>query len=193
MLTENETYETYDKILRTARSYGADCRKSSIVQKAFKDKKRNVFFRRVNLPVSKQPVIYQYHRNGKSLPYRTFLVVEGSEGESFVGSVFDGKYYEVIHSHAINRYIERRGFNGTLNEAQINIFEGLNYYYVTNDYTDDTDYIYFDGGVFLCNMKDNVIHLRTFIMNRQCYPNQRILSLESENGIKLFKKELEID
>lgn len=189
MLTENETYETYDEVMRMARDYGASCAKSAPVRKAFRNKKRDTFFRRVNIPVSKHPVIYEYKRGADgNLPYRTFLVVEGSEGESFVASTARGNMYQVMHSHAINRYMQRSRFEGTFDEARLKIMDYLHYYYISKDYTDDTKYVYFDGGMFICTVDGNIMHFRTFIMNRQCHLNQRMLSLESEKGREWAKE-----
>ena len=60
---------------------------------------------------------------------------------------------------------------------------------VQKDGTDETMYIHFDGGIFLCTISDRVLHLRTFIMNRQCSPIQRMKSLTSEKNTKKMKRE----
>lgn len=109
------------------------------------------------------------------------LLIPGKEGMSMVFEF--GNFLAVIHGHAIKRYMERSTFSGTFEQCQEKLIVDLgNYSYSEKDRTDeDTYYVYFDGGIFLCKVIDEVFHLRTFIMNRQCYPVQRMMSLSSEN------------
>ena len=86
--------------------------------------------------------------------------------------------------------IERHHFDGTLEEAQRKILDGLMINDVQSDATDGTKYIHFDGGLFLCTESDRVMHLRTFIMNRQCTPMQRMKSLASEKNVERLKREI---
>ena len=98
----------------------------------------------------------------------------------------------VIHSHAINRYIERRKFDGTIEQAQHKLLDELEIHKSVKDGTDGTQYIYFDGGIFICTVVDRVFHMRTFIMNRQCSPMQRMKSLQSEKELEIIKREIGI-
>ena len=59
-----------------------------------------------------------------------------------------------------------------------------------NDY-DNEIIIYFDGGGFFGNIDDNLYFLRTFNMNRQLFPNQRMMTLSSENEVKKLYEEFE--
>lgn len=192
MLTENSTYEELQPAMREARLYGDISMRSEKVRKAIKKGAKQVFHR-VRTPQSKQPVLYVYSDICGEWSYRTFLVLKGKEGEGFAVGMDNGSFFEIIHSHAVNRYIERRRFKGTLEEAQHKIVTDLIVHWVEADDTSKTDYVYFDGGVFLCTHEERIIHLRTFIMNRQCHPVQRMKSLRSEKNTKQYKKELGIE
>ena len=184
MLTESATYDELFNAMKEAREYGFSSINNPKVRRAFRLGATEVFHR-VRTPQSKHCVLYQFNSShGKGKVFRTFLVLQGREGDSFAGGIQNGEIIEIIHSHAIRRYIERRRFKGSLEKAQHKIVKELLIHYMEADGTTPTDYIYFDGGVFLCTRDEHIIHLRTFIMNRQCSPVQRIKSLQSEKKTK---------
>lgn len=188
-MNEFATHEQLDTALNVAVEYGHKSIRSPRVLKAFKLGKP-IIYHRVNTPAPQRyPVLYSFACVRGRLFFRTFLVLEGSEGDSFAGRVADESLFYVLHSHAINRYVERHRFGGTLEEAQRTILNGLMINDVQKDGTDETMYIHFDGGIFLCTISDRVLHLRTFIMNRQCSPIQRMKSLTSEKNTKKMKRE----
>lgn len=189
-MNEFASYNDLEEALKVARDYGHRSICSDRVRKAFKSG-RHIVYHRVNTPApEKIPVLYSFAAARTGLFFRTFLVLEGTEGDSFAGRVADETLFYVLHSHAVNRYIERHHFDGTLEEAQRKILDGLMINDVQSDATDGTKYIHFDGGLFLCTENDRVMHLRTFIMNRQCTPMQRMKSLASEKNVERLKREI---
>lgn len=192
-MTENATKDELLAALKLAEDYSHRSLNNHKVHKMFRSGHTTVFHR-VNTP-EKIPVLYIFFLYRRMIWSRTFLVLDGYEGDAFAGYVeADRKVsnieFQVIHSHAINRYIQRSKFKGTLKDAQRKILTDLIANYSVADGTDDTIYINYDNGVFLCNCDNGVMHLRTFILNRQCSPLQRMKSLDSEKGTKQFKREL---
>ena len=191
-MNEFATYDELESAHKVALEYGHKSIRSPRTLKAFKQG-RPIVYHRVNTPApEKYPVFYCFACVRGRILFRTFLVLEGSEGESFAGRIADEPLFYVLHSHAVNRYIERHRFDGTLEEAQRTILNGLMINDVQTDETDETRYIHFDGGLFLCTYSDRVLHLRTFIMNRQCSPMQRMKSLTSEKNTEMMKREIGI-
>ncbi len=190
MLSEWATYDELNKALLEARMYGFFSINSKQVRKEFKKGAKKVFHR-VNTPKHRLPVLYMFI-NETGGPFATNLVLQGSEGESFAVCLTFSEQILVIHSHAINRYIERRKFDGTIEQAQRKLLDELEIHKSVKDSTDETQYIYFDGGIFLCQVVDRVFRLRTFIMNRQCSPMQRMKSLQSEKELEQIKREIGI-
>lgn len=104
----------------------------------------------------------------------------------------------VIRGHAIKRYIERHNHikenlisPQMVSETEDHIMLHFNASFVENNNIDTEIIIYFDGGGFFGNYDKNVYYLRTFNMNRQLYPNQRMLTLSSENEVKKIYQEYE--
>lgn len=191
-MNEFASYSELEAALKVAREYGNKSIYCDRVRKAFKNG-RCIVYHRVKTPApEKHPVLYTFAVTQKGLFFRTFLILEGREGDSFAGRVADEPLFYIVHSHAVNRYIERHQFKGTLEQAQHKILNGLLINDVQSDATDGTKYIHFDGGLFLCTENDHVIHLRTFIMNRQCSPMQRMKSLTSEKNTEKLKREMGI-
>ena len=189
--SENESYQYYTAAMKVARDYGYYASHANDVIRARRWGQKQVF-KYVNTPNPyKIPVLYIFDFSTKQWVYRTFLITVGENLENgFVGGVREDSFFEVVHSHAINRYIERSHFKGTREEACHQILTGLTLHSVAPEEIGNGGYIYFDGGVFITTWKDRVMHLRTFIMNRQCYPNQRLKSLKSEREVKEAREEL---
>lgn len=75
--------------------------------------------------------------------------------------------------------MERSTFKGTLEKAQLLILLGMMTACPSKD--SDTYYIPFVEGVFLCQEKDHVLHVRTYVNDSQLKPNQRLWKRKSIN------------
>ena len=191
-MNENSPFQVLLPAMQSALEYSNRNVQCDKVRKAAKAGKKRVVCR-VNTP-DKVAAMYIHDIFPKyTIGTRTFLVVDGAEGFGFVSASREattGKFYlSVLHSHAINRYIERRRYTGTLEQAQIHIINGIMVNASAEDQLNETQYLYFDGGAFLCNIKDGIQHIRTFVMNRQLHPNQRMKSLTSEKETEKMKRE----
>ncbi len=193
MLNEWATYDELIPALREARGYGETSRRNQKVQRQLRLGVHDVYHR-VRTPKSKIPVFYWFV-NDPSGTWFSFLVLQGSEGESFAASVITDSDTGIIvvHSHAINRYMERSTFKGTLEKAQLLILLGMMIACPSKD--SDTYYIPFVEGVFLCQEKDHVLHVRTYVNDSQLKPNQRLWKRKSINDtteqIKQFYERME--
>ena len=173
-LSEKSPYKDLLAALKEVNNYGFFAANEKSVKKALKQKGA-MLARWVNTP-KKNRALYIYSRPNKKVYFTSFLIVEGSEGDSFVSMDGDRQNITVYHSHAINRYIERHGYDGTLEECQCYI---LNYTILTAQNVDTITkevVVYFDEGVFLGCIKDNITHLNTYVPNNRLYSNQRLMS-----------------
>lgn len=179
MLNEWATYDELRAAAQEAREYGESSRRNQKVQRALRRGCLDVYHR-VNTPKSKHPVLYHFV-NDAAGTWFSFLVLQGTEGESYASAAITGHETPifVIHSHAINRYMERSDFKGTIEQARMSIFAGLLLASPSKD--SDTYYIPFSNGMFLCQEKDQVFRVRTFINERQMKPNQRLWKRKSQN------------
>ncbi len=189
MLTEWATYDELKPALHEAMMYGYDCVRNRRVQRAMRKGAKDLFYG-VNTAMSKLPVLY-WIKNDKKGTFFTFLVLEGSEANSYaIETTRDSKHcIFVIHGHAISRYRERSKFEGTIEQACVKVLTELMLCMPVND--SDTTYISFDGGVFLCNVTNRVLHIRTFITYRQCKPNQRLWMYKSGKELEDLLKEIQ--
>ena len=193
VLTENITKDELEEAIRSVEAYAYVTVGNPKVFRALRTG-ADKYYHRVNTP-EKIPALYIYRRFGERVQHRAFVVLQGPEGDSFARKVTTNDKHiqiKIIHGHAINRYIERHHFEGTLEMAQRKILNELKMSYVVPDGTSDTLYIDYDGGVFLCTMNDGILHMRTFIMHRQCKPIQRLRALESERKLTEIKNDLGI-
>jgi hypothetical protein len=173
-LTEKSSYKDLLAAWKDVNSYGHFAANEKGTKKALK-KKGTTLARRVNTP-NKNRALYIYSRQGGMVYFTSSLIVEGSEGDSFVSMEDDKEKMTILHSHAINRYIERHGYEGTLEQCQCHI---LNNTLLTTQSVDTITkevVVYFDEGVFLGCVKDNVMHLNTYVSNNRLYTNQRLMS-----------------
>lgn len=186
-LTEKSPYKDLLSAWKEVNSYGHFASNERSTKKALK-KKGTTLARWVNTP-KKNRAMYIYSRQGEMVYFTSFLIVEGSEGDSFVSMEDDKEKMTILHSHAINRYIERHGYEGTLQECQCYI---LNNTLLTTQSVDTITkevVIYFDEGVFLGCVKDNVTHLNTYVSNNRLYTNQRLMSRRLQDMLdELIKK-----
>jgi len=189
-LTEKSSKEELDTAWGLVNDYGEAASKAHEVQRAFK-KGAKVVYRRVNTP-EKLQALYIIIQNKRQVMYMPILIVEGSEGRSFVARESTGQKEEfltILHSHAVNRYIERHGWDGDIIDAENHILDNM---WVSarnvDKYTKELT-VYFDDGMFLGAEKDGICHLNTYIANKQMYSNQRLLSRRLQDNIEeLFKK-----
>lgn len=186
-LTEKSPYKDLLSAMKEVNNYGFFAANEKSVKKALRQKGVTLA-RRVNTP-KKNRALYIYARPNKKVYYSSFLIVEGSEGDSFVSMDGDKQNITVYHSHAINRYIERHGFDGTLEQCQCHI---LNNTLLTTQNLDTITkevIVYFDEGVFLGCIKDNITHLNTYVPNNRLYSNQRLMSRRLQDMLdELIKK-----
>lgn len=173
-LTEKSPYKDLLSAWKEVNDYGFFAANEKNTKKALK-KKGVTLARWVNTP-KKNRALYIYARPNKKVYFTSFLIVEGSEGNSFASMDGDKQTITMYHSHAINRYIERHGFDGTLEQCQCHI---LNNTLMTTQSVDTITkevVVYFDEGVFCGCVKDNVTHLNTYVPNNRLYSNQRLMS-----------------
>lgn len=186
-LTEKSPYKDLLAAMKEVNNYGFFAANEKSVKKALRQKGVTLA-RRVNTP-KKNRALYIYARPNKKVYFTSFLIVEGSEGDSFVSMEDDREKITIYHSHAINRYIERHGFDGTLEQCQCHI---LNNTLLTTQNLDTITkevVVYFDEGVFLGCVKDNVTHLNTYVPNNRLYSNQRLMSRRLQDMLdELIKK-----
>lgn len=186
-ITEKSPYKDLLSALKEVNDYGFFAANEKSVKKALKQKGVTLA-RRVNTP-KKNRALYIYSKPNKNVYFTSFLIVEGSEGDSFVSMEDDREKITIYHSHAINRYIERHGYDGTLEECQCYI---LNNTLLTTQNVDTITkevIVYFDEGVFLGCIKDNVTHLNTYVPNNRLYSNQRLMSRRLQDMLdELIKK-----
>lgn len=173
-LNEKSPYKDLLVALKEVNNYGFFAANEKSTKKALKQKGVTLA-RWVNTP-KKNRALYIYSKPNKNVYFTSFLIVEGSEGDSFVSMEDDREKITIYHSHAINRYIERHGFDGTLEQCQCYI---LNNTLLTTQNLDTITkevIVYFDEGIFLGCIKDNVTHLNTYVPNNRLYSNQRLMS-----------------
>lgn len=187
ILSEKSSYKDLLSAWNEVNNYGYFASNEKSTRKALK-KKGVTVARRVNTP-KKNKALYIYARPNENVYFTSFLVVEGSEGESFVTMEQDKERMTMLHGHAINRYIERHGYDGTLEQCQCYI---LNNTLLTTQNVDTITkevVVYFDEGVFLGCIKDNVTHLNTYVPNNRLYTNQRLMSRRLQDMLdELIKK-----
>lgn len=187
-LTEKSPYKDLLAAWKEVNDYGYFAANEKNTKKALK-KKGVTLARWVNTP-KKNRALYIYSRPNKKVYYTSFLIVEGSEGNSFVAMEDDKEKMTVLHSHAINRYIERHGYNGTLEQCQCYI---LNYTMLTAQNVDTITkevIVYFDEGIFLGCVKDNMTHLNTYVPNNRLYTNQRLMSRRLQDMLDGIMKKM---
>lgn len=173
-LTEKSSYKDLLAAWKDVNSYGHFASNERSTKKALK-KKGTTLARWVNTP-KKNRAMYIYSRQGEMVYFTSFLIVEGSEGDSFVSMEDDKEKMTILHSHAINRYIERHGYEGTLQECQCYILNRTTLTAQCVDMITKDAAVYFDDGIFLGCVKGNVMHLNTYVSNNRLYTNQRLMS-----------------
>lgn len=86
-----------------------------------------------------------------------------------------GKYFLAICPHAIDRYIERHKFEGTYSEAELHIVSTYRHVTYKQDMVTGEIICPFEDGAFLGYQdKDGIATVKTFVMHRQLYDNQRL-------------------
>jgi len=188
-LTEKSTYQDLLSAWKEVNDYGERAANAKAVKDALK--KSNVTYRRVNTP-AKHRAFYIIIKTKKRMYHMPFLIVEGSEGDSFVALEDETVSHclTVLHSHAIRRYIERRGWKGTVEQCEEYLLDAM---WVTarnrDKYTKEIT-VYFDNGVFLGCEKDGISHLNTYVSNNRLYTNQRLMSRKLQDNYEKLLKEI---
>lgn len=191
IITENTPYDELIQAFLEVKAYGRKTLNQPKIKKAVA--LGRVIIHRVKTAQNKIPAIYVT----PSLPGRDFyqscLSVACKDGEGLGFTAINPELERVIfllHAHAIDRFFERHGYKGTRDDF---IKEFLLRWSLYNqaDYTETSAYIYFNGGVFITERKGGITHLRTFVMNRQLYADQRLLSLKSEQITRQTDREFE--
>ena len=184
-LTEKSSYEDLNAAWWKVENYTSSAMRPT--EGKF-NKNTRVIFRRVNTP-EKIPALYLFAKERRDVRIMTLsmLLVEGSEGTTVVTkSLNDGSNESLfmLRSHAVNRYMQRHGFSGDYETCQEYLMSNLwiNSQNV-NKYTQEL-IIYFNGGVFLGNIKDKVYYVNTYVLNPHLYPNQRLVSRRLQNNIE---------
>lgn len=124
-----------------------------------------------------------FHRDG--ILYRCSSTCYS--GDSKDGAVLSrgGRFFIAIHPHAIDRFIERHRFKGTFQEAEEYILQNYKQVSYKIDMTTSEIICPFDSGAFLGKEdEEGIVHLKTFVMNRQLFLNQRL----DEVKAKQFEK-----
>ena len=155
------------------------------VQNKF-SKKFCMIARRVNTPQG-LPALYGFYKKKKDSFRLSALLIEGTEGTSIVtlsSSTKGGLGLFMIRSHAVNRYMQRHGFDGTFNQCQEYIFCNMwvssqNIDPITQDIV-----LYFDGGVFLGKKQNGISYINTYVLNPHLYPHQRLMSKRLQEKIE---------
>lgn len=187
-LTEKSPYPDLLSAWKEVNDYGFFAANEKNTKKALK-KKGVTLARWVNTP-KKNRALYIYARPNKKVYFTSFLIVEGSEGDSFVAMEDDKEKMAVLHSHAINRYIERHGFDGSLEQCQCYILNSTLLTAQNVDTITKEVVVYFDEGVFLGCVKDNVTHLNTYVSNNRLYTNQRLMSRRLQDMLDGIMKKM---
>ena len=100
-LTEKSPYQDLLSAWKEVNDYGYFAANEKNTKKALK-KKGVTLARWVNTP-KKNRALYIYARPNKKVYYTSFLIVEGSEGDSFASMDGDKHTITMYHSHAINQ------------------------------------------------------------------------------------------
>ena len=187
-LTEKSSYKDLLTAWKDVNDYGFYAANEKNTKKALK-KKGVTLARWVNTP-KKNRALYIYSRPNKKVYFTSFLIVEGSEGDSFVTMEEDKEKMTVLHSHAINRYIERHGYDGTLEQCQCYILNSTLLTAQNVDTITKEVIVYFDEGIFLGCVKDNVTHLNTYVPNNRLYTNQRLMSRRLQDMLDGIMKKM---
>lgn len=101
-----------------------------------------------------------------------------------------GAFCVIIFRHAIDRYIERHRWSGTTHQLEDHMLMTMRRISYQQDLITHELICPFDGGVFLGKMVSNdMIELRTFVMNRQLHPNQRMDGISAEKFANECRRE----
>lgn len=193
-LNEFSPYEVLFKKWSIVNDYGESAMRAKEMKPFFKNKEE-LCCRECNAP-GKLPAIYiiSYDKRTKRHTYMPFLVVEGSEGRSFVareGMDTTCKDLIIIRSHAVSRYIKRHGWDGTREDCERYL---LTYMWVTSREQDPItkEFVeYFDEGIFMGRFSNHIYYTNTYQANQHLYPNQRFASIRLQKHIEEFFEDLD--
>lgn len=191
-LTEKSSYKDLLAAWKEVNDYGERAYNAKAVRQALK--KSSIVCRRVNTH-DKHNALYIFIKTKVRLYTMPFLIVQGSEGDSFVALednvTSTNNELAMLHSHAVNRYIERHGWKGTKEECEEYLLGEM---WVTSQHVDRYTkelFVYMDNGLFLGCIKDGISHLNTYVANQHLYPNQRLKSRQLQKSIEELLEELD--
>lgn len=184
-LTEYSSKEDLQAAIRNAEEYTRKNAASPKVQRAYRKKSRWCIWIGNTPGGVKAMFIHIFDKQG-ILTY-PFVIVDGSDGDSYVGSWAQGLF--VLHSHAISRVIERTGCTLDRTDIAIDVLGALTAVAVSHD--SDTWYVRYHEGMFLCVFIDDVFHIRTFITEKQAKKNQRLFAIKAENETKELRQRID--
>ncbi len=195
-LTENSPTDDLMKACKEIDNY-TDGAMRPVYETLKKHRKKGIaIVRRVNTP-SKHRALYIFRSNKIGVKDMGALIVDGSEGTSLAFKVDamtkdSTKHGEllVLRSHAINRYIERHGFEGTFEQCQEYIFMNLAVNPQTVDEYTGEVFAYFNQGIFIGKYEDNRCTFYTWVKNTQLYSRQRLISRRLQKKLELYMVEL---
>lgn len=191
-LTENSPTKSLIKAWADVSDYAEHAMRP--IRRELKRRGRTIV-KRVNTP-DKTPALYIFFTHKHGGTSMAGLLVSGSEGTGVVSSAGDVRQSAdemrdifILRSHAVNRYMERHGWEGTFEQCQEYLFANLVISPQNIDKYTGEAIVYFGGGVFLGTYKDNRCSLNTWVRNTQLYTNQRLISKRLQDNIeKLFKQ-----
>lgn len=192
IITENTPYDELIQAFDEVKEYGKITLNQPKIQKAIGIGK--VVIHRVKTAGNKIPAIYVAPSLTGKYSYQSCISIKCKDGDGLCFTAINldmQRMILILHAHAIDRFFERHGYKGTRDNF---IKEFLLRWSLYNqaDYTETSAYIYFNGGVFITERKGGIMHLRTFVMNRQLYADQRLLSLKSEHLTNISNEQVNI-
>ena len=175
----NYTPKQLTEMALSARLYSGRAGHVKEIQKGV-TKTTTYLTRRANTPEGYKSQFFFVKVRKNLMATMAYAIIDDYEGETFVRMEKSGVLI-VVHAHAIKRYYERHGFDGTFEQCRdFLLLKGFIFINIdVDEYTKET-LSYFDDGVFMGIMEENVWRVKTWIKNTQCYQNQRLASFQSQ-------------
>lgn len=177
------SYSDCRTIYEKVRMYGSRSLNDKSMQRLIKKKQNAVVFKRVNTP-EKIPALYMYIFEKKKAICYTFVILNGTDGDSFLCSRLDKRNYMVITGHLISRYIERHGWCGSREACENYIIAQTMLLWCDHDKSTNEIAAYFDDGLMLGRMEDGMHVFKTYIHSKNMFDNQRVKAKWQELRIK---------
>ena len=169
-------------VCKSIEDYGEKALNAKDVRKAWKANKGK-HIKYVNTPDGYPSLFFFCRTNNTSYEWFSYGILDDYEGNAYCYMAHNHDL-NLLHSHAIRRYYQRHGFDGTYEECEKYVLQGLFLTFGDIDKITGEFLVYFDDGIFLGEKKDDIFHIKTYIKNTQCYQNQRLLSKNIEDMSK---------